>query len=218
MGAISNLVPEESSIKVSDLISNNIYLSIKLECITFIYQAHKEYIADTSKIFKPDEIQITAGIYGKLEKIEEAKSYKFIYDNKQLTNEMLRGTKTPKKARLSDITIFKYHFSGQRFDFDIEAKLLGEQSVGSYSCTDLVREYVKEAGMGKFLKSIYHNDGFMLGYVINGKSENLIPKINIKIADTYSIEEIIKPKDEYYISNYTATSPKVLHHLFLDFA
>lgn len=217
MGNISNLIPDKNSIKISASVVNEVYISIKLECITFIYQAHKEYIADTSKIFKADEIQITAGIYGKLEKIEEAKSYKFIYDNRQLTDEMLTGTETPKKAKLADITIFKYHFSGQRFEFDIEAKLLGEKPVGSYSCTDLVREYVKDAGMGKFLKSIYQNDGFMLGYIINGKTEKLIPQINTKIAKIYSNKEIIKKDNEYYISNYNTSSAKVLHHLFLDF-
>ena len=67
-------------------------------------------------------------------------------------------------------------------------------------------------------KSAY-NDGFMLGYIINGKTKNIVQKINDKISITYSTGEHLTKKKDHYLSSYPDNGKrKHLYHIFLDFS
>ena len=77
--------------------------------------------------------------------------------------------------------------------------------------------------MGKFINNIYdknaYNDGFMLGYILNGAIENIKDKINEKITNTYSLNEHLVENENHYISKYfDDKTVKKLYHFFLDFS
>jgi hypothetical protein len=73
--------------------------------------------------------------------------------------------------------------------------------------------------MGKFIKGIYEDDGFMLGYILNGDTNKIIGNINLRISSTYSEKDNLRLSGKYYISthNYDKKS-KELVHIFLDFS
>jgi hypothetical protein len=73
--------------------------------------------------------------------------------------------------------------------------------------------------MGKFINIIYEDDGFMLGYILNGKVNNIVNKINIKVAAIYSTSEQLSKHQKHYLSSYFIQgNKKDLYHIFLDFS
>jgi len=103
-----------------------------------------------------------------------------------------------------------------RFKFGVEAKLLAETDTLSKNATTLIREYVENAGMGKFINKIYEEDGFMLGYILNGETKKIVVKINLKITDTYTYNERLTKHKHQYLSIYSLDGKrKELNHIFL---
>jgi hypothetical protein len=59
----------------------------------------------------------------------------------------------------------------------------------------------------------------MLGYVLNGETDKIVPKINLKITDTYTHNEHLTKHKNHFISTYTLDSKrKELNHIFLVFS
>lgn len=102
--------------------------------------------------------------------------------------------------------------------FGVEAKLLAEFNWNTRNANNLSKEYVEDAGMGKYINGIYYtnnyNDAIMLGYYINGNVSKIVEKLNV-----YSSVEILFNSESHYISNYIfQDKSKKLNHIFLNFS
>jgi hypothetical protein len=88
----------------------------------------------------------------------------------------------------------------------------------------LVREYVSDAGMGKFINGIYKSRGCMVGYIVQGNIRAIIPNINNKIVKTYSKSDCLLPdirnqykQIEIYKSKHAGKLNYLLYHIMLNF-
>jgi len=197
-----------------------LYQNIKNDCIELIDNGYKKYISDAEKIFSINETIITAGLFDHIDNIIDEIGLPFVVvpESHQYTKEIREGKINPNKAKRFDLHFTHFQIK-PRIKFGVEAKLLAEQSIPSKSATSLINEYVKDAGMGKFINKIYENDGFMLGYIINGKTDIIVSKINLKISTTYSVKEQLFKHKNHFISSYSCdNNRKVIDHIFLDFS
>lgn len=202
-----------------------LYRSVLKDCFGLIENGYKNYLKDEEKIFSIDETQITAGICGHIETlIDNAKlPFDIIPEYFIYTDEIKKGKLNPKKAKRFDLKITSWNKKNEKLKFGIEAKLILESDYKTKKANTLIKEYIEDAGMGKFINNIYdknaYNDGFMLGYILNGTKENIKVRINEKITTTYSLNEHLIENENHYISKYIDDKTiKNLYHFFLDFS
>lgn len=219
MGNISEHNKSIHTNNLDDDIVRLLYQNVKQDCIELIENGYKNYLTDTEKIFSADETIITAGIYDHIDKIIDEVDLPFIVvpELHQYTTKIKKGEINPNKAKRFDLHFTHFQFK-PRIKFGVEAKLLAEQPTPTKSPNVLINEYVENAGMGKFINKIYENDGFMLGYILNGKTDSIVSKINLKVIATYSDKEQLSKHKKHYVSSYSfGNTRKELHHIFLNF-
>lgn len=220
MGYISE---HNKSIHTSTLdndIVHLLYQNVKHDCIELIENGYKNYLTDTEKVFSEDETIITAGICDHIDKIiyEVDLPFTIVPESHQHTTAIRKGKVNPNKARRFDLLFTHFQYK-PRLKFGVEAKLLAETNTPSKNATTLIKEYVEDAGMGKFINKIYEEDGFMLGYILNGEADKIVNRINLKITTTYSANEHLSKHKGHYLSTYTLEGKqKELHHIFLNFS
>lgn len=202
-----------------------VYYGILNDCFSLIEDGCKGYLVDKDKIFIADETQITAGIYNHIDSIitNQQLLFDIVPEFYVYTNEIKHGKINPKKARRFDLRILTWDKSNERFRFGVEAKLLAENNFDKKNATNLIKEYVDDAGMGKFIKNLYdpksYSVGVMLGQIINGSVENIKNRINNKIRNIHSDNECLNKYNNYYVSKYFDNGNiKSLHHIFFDFS
>lgn len=197
-----------------------LYQNVKQDCIELIESGYKNYLIDTEKIFSEDETIITAGLYDHIDKVIDEVDLPFIIvpEFHQYTNEIKKGKVNPNTAKRFDLLLTHFQYK-PRLKFGVEAKLLAETNTATKNATTLIREYVENAGMGKFINRIYEEDGFMLGYILNGEKEQIVQKINLKITNTYSNKEHLIKHKNHYLSTYILNKKqKEIHHILLFFS
>lgn len=220
MGYISDI---NKSINLNTLDNDIVlllYQNVKSDCIELIENGYNNYLLDTGKTFTEDETSITAGLYDHIDKIitEFDLPFTIVPEFHQYTNEIKKGKVNPNKAKRFDL-YFMHFQTRPRIKLGVEAKLLTETNTATKSATTLVNEYVENAGMGKFINRIYEDDGFMLGYILNGSADKIVSNLNLKITTTYSAKEQLLKFKKHYISNYSVEgSAKELYHIFLNFS
>lgn len=197
-----------------------LYSDVRNHCAEIIQQGYQNYLADTTKIFSEDETTITAGLYDHILTMVETDDLPFqvVPELHQYTTSIKKGRINPNRARRFDLHFTNFSYK-PRIKFGIEAKLLAEKNTSVKRAKFLLDEYVEDAGMGKFIKGIYEDDGIMLGYILNGNADNIVDNINLKITSTYSTKEKLSKRKRHYISSYSYNGKsRELLHLFLNFS
>lgn len=220
MGYISEHNKSVNTHNLDSDIALRLYSDVRNHCVEIIEQGYKNYVADSEKIFAEDETTITAGIYDHIQTIVETDDLPFVVvpEFHEFTTPIKKGKINPKKAKRFDLHFTNFN-SKPRLKLGVEAKLLIERNTSSRNALFLTSEYVEDAGMGKFIKGIYEDDGFMIGYILNGSTEAIVLNINSKVTSTYSAKEQLNKTKEHYISTYTLNGKmKELQHVFLDFS
>ena len=220
MGYISEHSKSVNTNTLDSDIVLKLYSDVRNHCAEVIEQGYQNYLTDTEKVFAEDETTITAGLYDHIQTIVETDDLPFVVvpEFHQYTTPIKKGKVNPNKAKRFDLHFTNFSYK-PRIKFGVEAKLLVQTNTSSRSATFLTSEYVEDAGMGKFIKGIYENDGFMLGYILNGTIASIVANINLKIISTYSDKEQLNKTSNHYISTYTLRGKgKELSHIFLDFS
>lgn len=224
-GYISQYKKSASQNTFNEDIFSTLYQNILENCFGLIENGYRGYLADTEKVFSADETQITAGIYDHIETIVDTEKLPFfvIPEYSVYSKEIRKGKKSPKKAKRFDLLILTWNNDNDKFRFGVEAKLLAETNYKTKVASTLIKEYVEDAGMGKFIKNLYdpssYNERFMLGHILNGKTENIVKKINERIESTYSFKEQLSGFNDHYISSYfNEKEQKNIYHIFLNFS
>jgi hypothetical protein len=220
MGYISDHSKSGNTDNLDSDIVLKLYSDVRNHCAEIIVQGYESYLFDSEKIFSEDETIITAGLYDHIQTIVETDDLPFVVipEYHQFTIPIKKGKVNPKKAKRFDLHFIHLNYK-PRVKFGVEAKLLAERNISSRKATFLTAEYVQDAGMGKFIKGIYEDDGFMLGYILNGKTDPIVVSINLKVTSTYSSNEQLNKNKKYYTSTYSLNGKtKELCHIFLDFS
>ena len=224
-GYISQYKKQASRLIVDDDIFGALYEGILESCYDLIENGYKRYLSGTDTIFLADETQITAGLYGQIENIIKADRLPFdvVPEYFVYSDDIKKGKQSPKKAKRFDLRLLTWNRTSDKFYFGVEAKLLAETNYKNKTASFLIKEYVEDAGMGKFINNLYdrssYNEGFMLGHLLNGTVEGIVGKINERIDPTYSENERLSKSSRWYISNYNHNGiQKKLYHMFLDFS
>lgn len=215
----------DSKRNFDDDIVSELYQNALDDCFDLVEKGYNAYLIDSEKVFSADETIITAGICGHIESIiakyrlpfDIVPEY-FVYSEK-----IKKGKLMPKKAKRFDLRILTWNAKNETIKFGVEAKILADKNFKSKIALNLIKEYVQDAGMGKFINKIYdqstYNDGFMLGYILNGGIENILRKINDRITITYSENEHLTNNKKHFISSYLDNGKqKILYHILLDFS
>jgi hypothetical protein len=220
MGYISEHNKSINTNSLDNDIVLKLYGDVRNHCAEIIEQGYQNYLTDSEKIFLEDETTITAGIYDHIQTIVETDDLPFIVipEFHQYTTAIKKGKVNPNKAKRFDLHFTNFNYK-PRIKFGVEAKLLAETNTSSRSATFLTNEYVEDAGMGKFIKGTYEDDGFMLGYILNGTTDTIVVNINLKVTATYSVKEQLSKSKKHYISTYALNGKeKELYHIFLNFS
>ena len=138
--------------------------------------------------------------------------------------EIDNGLKSPKEANPIDIR-FHNIWLDIRLDYCIEAKNIScvewKKSTGTrVNASQQQTEYITK-GLDRFLTGHFKSkNGCMLGYIVNGTIEDLLPKINNKIELQKNNIEIISFKDLFINKQQVFESyhsQKKIKHLFFDY-
>lgn len=224
-GYISQYKKPDSQDIFDEDIFLTLYQNILENCFGLIENGYSGYLADTEKMFTADETQITAGIYDHIEAIINTEKLPFdiVPEYSVYSKEIKKGKESPKRAKRFDLVILTWNKNNEKLRFGVEAKLLTETTYKTKVATTLIREYVEDAGMGKFIKNLYapnsYSEGIMLGHILNGTTDNIVKKINERIITTYSAQEQLSKNNNRYISSYkNEEKRRNLYHIFLNFS
>ena len=220
MGYISEHSKSVNTNTLDSDIVLKLYSDVRNHCAEIIEQGYHKYLTDSEKVFSENETTITAGLYDHIPTLVESDDLPFtvIPEFHQYNISIKKGKVNPNKAKRFDLHFTNFNYQ-PRIKFGVEAKLLAETNTPTKRAAFLIDEYVEVAGMGKFIKGVYEDDGFMLGYILNGTTEKIVGNINLKVTSTYSAKEQLSKSIKNYFSIYTLKGKiKELCHIFLDFS
>jgi len=106
-------------------------------------------------------------------------------------SDIYSGKKKTIEANKYDIYIIAFTDEGARFEIGIEAKILIENDFLKRKVNKIIRDYVIK-GMDKFIDGRYSKEGFMIGYVVDGKIENIVKKLNKYLNNRKRNNEILR--------------------------
>ena len=121
-----------------------------------------------------------------------------------------------KKRRRFDFVFKSFERPTMREMFTAEAKIL------KLNDKDLMKKYISEKGMRKYINQVYKKPGFMIGYVKEGVVNEIIVKLNevITVDSTYKATEKLFLQNPIgsYLHFYKSEHENInLDHLMLNF-
>lgn len=198
-------------------------------CVQLLLESHKELIGNGANFKESDENAITVQLIGYMNKNPISTDYKIDITREQYidSSAVYAGMEDPDTSPRIDIRFMTWT-SPEKFEYFFEAKNLYE--------TDFTKSGNKTAVNSKSYQQRYINTGIqnfingrypqgcLVGYVLEGNSENIADRINhlLKLAGRSS--ECLKNKIAYgkiqfrYESTHTSIHKTNLIHYFLNFS
>ncbi|MBK5212677.1 MAG: hypothetical protein JJE55_03320 [Flavobacteriaceae bacterium] len=210
----------------STVLINSINSSFEHKCLNILA---KSYITSlTLKKYSKDweEKTFSSHLVSLMKECEIALKYNLtITKEEELEDDKIdNGLKSPKEANPIDIR-FHNIWNDLRLDYNVEAKNVSlsewKKSRGSkVNASQQQTEYITK-GIDRWITGHFKEKrGCMLGYLVNGKLEDVISKINTKIESQKRTKETIKitASTLYDIQIFESIhSNRKLKHLFFDF-
>lgn len=204
--------------------SKEIMAAFQIDVFNLISDAYKTIKTPGKSNGKPDETLISISLYDALT-IVSSKNGSLCnvnWEHHELTDEIRSGKKKSISAKRFDLYFSNWN-TPKRVEYGVEAKLLVENDFQGKLCKTLIKEYTGSAGMNKYINGTYKQQGCMIGYVIEGKVENIISKINNQVEQDFDAKQkLIRSTaphfkhEEIYISSHDGLDYP-LFHLILDF-
>lgn len=172
-----------------------------------------------------DEPSISISLYEALRNLRVLNSIPVTVtlERVEITDDISSGILKPKSSKKYDI-YFENWNSKSHVEYGIEAKLLIENNFMNKVAKTLIREYVGDAGMQKFINGLYKKRGCMVGYVIEGEVGNIVIEINKEIEKILDKNQCLSKDNskrfnhtDIYKSNHPNKLRYTLHHLMLAF-
>lgn len=198
--------------------------AVKIDCLNHLSKAYKSLRKSNYKA-PNDETSITAKLFDESENLQSSTEFKYTITPERVifTKDIREGKTKAKTARKFDLCFQNWN-TKNKFIFGIEAKLLIENNFKKRNAAILIKEYVSEKGMSKFINGIYEERGCMVGYILEGSIVNILTNINSEVIRVYDKAQcLIKNTnkklnhDEIYTSNHKGKLEYDLYHLILNF-
>ncbi len=193
-----------------------IFKSFQLQLFELIFKAYAAIRTPESINENPDETAISTSLFIALKQIaaNEEIPLTVIFEKYEITDEIAIGQKSAISSKRFDIFFESWNMK-QPIEFGIEAKLLIENNFLNRISSALIREYVSNAGMGKYLDGIYKKRGCMIGYIIEGNVVNIVEKINKQIEKILDNNQQLEEDSHINFGNEAIYKSK--HHKKLDY-
>lgn len=206
---------------------NSVNSSFEIKCLTILVKSYETSITEKKYSKDWEEKTFSSHLVSLMKRCELAIKYELIITKEEELedDEIDNGLRSPKEANPIDIR-FHNIWLGLRLDYNIEAKNISltewkKSNKNKVNASQQQTEYISK-GIERFLTGHFKDKkGCMLGYVVNGKLEDVLMKINSKI-------EVQKKRDEALNSSNTVISnhqvfesihkERILKHLFLNYA
>jgi hypothetical protein len=202
-----------------------VFQSFQLQLFDLIHLAYLTIKTPEPITENPDEPVISTNLFLALRLVasREGIPLTVVPELPEITDEIALGKKNIKSSKIYDI-YFESWNSQYSIVYGVEAKVLIENDCMGRDAATLIREYVSNAGMGKYINGIYRQRGCMLGYIIEGKIPYIIQKINARIQKVMAASQCLVPVYllesqplEIYKSRHDGKLDYDLFHLMLDF-
>ncbi len=204
--------------------------SFETNCLSLFGEAYAHINSTLNISVNWEEENISANFFDYIDKSERAINLNInISDEHRLYyNDILLGQKTAKSASRIDFRLTtNWTAAKKRCDFFIEAKNLIEDDcdkIGRKSKLNAkrVQERYINTGIDNFLSDEYPQNGCLIGYVLQGKPDNIVLKMNsILGVSNRSSEVLIKQLCQienlsfFYISHHV--NHRQLRHYLVKF-
>ncbi len=200
--------------------------SFEVKCLKILVKSYKTSIADKKYSKDWEEKTFSSHLVNLMKKCELAIKYNLtITKEEELEDyEIDNGLKSPKEANPIDIR-FHNIWMNLRLDYNVEAKNISstewkKANGNKVNASQQQTEYITK-GIDRFLTGHFKNKkGCMLGYVVNGKLDGVLVKINSKIEIQKGRREILKPStplSDYYPLFESTHEKRTVKHVFFDF-
>lgn len=205
--------------------SEELIESFQIQLFDLIGEAYKTIRTPEPFLDKLDETQISLSLFDAIKIIvsREGLPCFVVSELHEYTDEIREGKKSTITAKRYDL-YFESWSTLTRVEFGVEAKLLVENYFMGKIATTLIREYVSDAGMRKYIDGIYKKRGCMIGYVVEGSIANIVEKINARIRTSLTNEQcLIRDNSkkfqhrDIYKSEHPDKLDYILYHLMLQF-
>jgi hypothetical protein len=199
--------------------------SFQLKLFDLIYMAYNTIKTPEPIVDNPDETEISVSLFIALKHISSRKGIPLtvMIEGFEVSDEISIGAIRLLSAKRYDI-YFESWYSKSHVEYGVEAKLLIENDFLSRIASTLIREYVSDSGMGKYINGIYKKRGCMVGYIVEGNISNIIKKINKQIEKVMDKKQSLEKDNhlkskhkEIYKSQHPGKLDYDLYHLMLDF-
>lgn len=209
-------------------IVNSFKQGFELKCINLLIDAYIYVNSNNNININCEEEYISAVLFDYIDNCQQAISWKIDItpEYRLYKGDVLKKVKSAKTAPRIDFRLCGWS-NKSKLTYFVEAKNLIE--IDSYksnrkskiSATKLHIRYI-ETGIDNYLSGQYPSNGCLIGYVLQGKTENIVSMLNTclcnlnrkpEILQLQSLEQInFKP---YYISSHNNASS--IKHLMFDF-
>lgn len=205
---------------------NKVNQSFELKCIEVLIKSYYTSIKESKVSCDWEEKTFSSHLVSLMKKCEIALKYNLIITKEEELedDDIDNGLKSAKEANPIDIRLHKI-WSNSRLDYNIEAKNISSvewnKSTGTkVNASQQQTEYITK-GIERFLTGHFNDKkGCMLGYIVNGKLDELLKKINSKIesqkreSETINFKELLIHNNKVYESYHPQ---RILKHLFFDY-
>lgn len=189
-------------------------------CGGLLIKAYKKVLYDAVYKVTWEEDTFTANMFKAMDEIcqEEEVPYMPLYQEPQLTKDILSGATRPGRAKKIDIVFATFY--APRLKYRIEAKVLAERNTENRNAKHLSNEYVV-SGIDRFVKKDYEPEGCMVGYIINGGADSVVKAINLVLTSRCRQKETLRGKHsigEYEFCYNSVHTDFGLKHFLLHFS
>ena len=144
------------------------------------------------------------------------------FEPHEYTDEIREGKKRIHTAKRYDLCLRSSTLT--RVEFGVKPSCVENYFMGKIATT-LIREYVSDAGMRKYIDGIYKQRGCMIGYVVEGEVlRTLLKKSMLEIRTSLTNEQcLIRDNSkkfqhrDIYKSEHPNKLDYILYHLMLQF-
>lgn len=204
---------------------NKVNSSFEIKCLTVLIKSYNTSITENRYSKDWEEKTFSSHLVSLMKKCDVAIKYNLtITKEEELEDEAIdNGLKSANEANPIDIR-FHSVWTDLRLDYNVEAKNISlsewkKSSGNKVNASQQQTEYITK-GIDRFLKGHFKNkNGCMLGYLVNGKLDDVLVKINDKIINQKNVSECINlgsviNKHQIFESIHME---RKLNHLFFDF-
>tara|TARA_R110002096_G_scaffold405303_1_gene603363 strand:- start:333 stop:974 length:642 start_codon:yes stop_codon:yes gene_type:complete len=203
---------------------NSIILSFELKCLDLLIISYGSTISENSFSKDWEEESFSAHIVKHIRKFkhnfivnyEVPLAEEDVYNAKKRVKNSNRIDILFQKSQWKEIKYLEYHVEAKNISLSEWRKTKGSKVNASQQQT----EYITK-GIDRFLTGHFKDKkGCMLGYLVNGKLDDVVSKINEKIVSKKGLNESIN-LGTLFINNYqifeSNHSQRKLKHLFFNF-